>query len=172
MLLPRLRASARGGQAELHGRLLELLPGVEAERLVSHHLPLSTWRPAPAHGRALLVGDALSLINPLTGEGIYYALLSGRLAGAAAVGAAPAGPAYSAALRRALGRHLRHTTLLARLTARPGVVDAGVSACGRSPAAFDALVELGLGQGLITRPWSPGITGELGRRALGRRVAA
>jgi flavin-dependent dehydrogenase len=101
MLLPRLRASARGGQAELHGRLLELLPGVEAERLVSHHLPLSTWRPPPAHGAVLLVGDALSLINPLTGEGIYYALLSGRLAGAPRCGAPRRAPAYA---RRCGGR--------------------------------------------------------------------
>jgi hypothetical protein len=42
MLLPSLRAAPRGGRAELHGRLAELLPGVEPERLVSHHLPLST----------------------------------------------------------------------------------------------------------------------------------
>ena len=45
MLLPSLRAAPRGGRAELHGRLAELLPGVQAERLVSHHLPLSTSRP-------------------------------------------------------------------------------------------------------------------------------
>ena len=166
MLLPSLRASTRGGRAELHGRLAELLPGVEAERLVSHHLPLSTWRPPVPRGRVLLAGDALSLINPLTGEGIFYAVLSGRLAGAAAVGAIDPGACYAAGLRRELGRHLRHTTLLARLTSRTGVVDAGVAACARSPAAFDALVEVGLGRGLITRPLVTGLAGELGRRAL------
>jgi len=166
MLLPRLRASRRGGRAELHGRLQELLPGVEAERLVSHHLPLSTARPRPAVGPVLLAGDALSLINPLTGEGIYYALLSGRLAGLAAVRPGDPGAAYTRALHRELGRHLRHTTLMARLTARPGVVDAGVAAAGRSPAAFDALVEMGLGRGLITAPLVAGMAGELARRAL------
>ena len=152
MLLPSLRAAPRGGRAELHGRLAELLPGVEAERLVSHHLPLSTSRPRPAPGRVLLAGDALSLINPLTGEGIFYALLSGRLAGAAAVGTADPGAAYGRALDAELGRHLRHTTLLARLTARPAVIDLGVAAAARSPRAMDALVELGLGRGLITAP--------------------
>ena len=165
MLLPSLRAAPRGGRAELHGRLQELLPGVQAERLVSHHLPLSTWRPKQPAGRVLLVGDAMSLINPLTGEGIFYALLSGRLAGVCAVRPGDPGRAYGAALRAELGRHLRHTTLLARLTRRPGVVDAGVAASGRSSTTFDALAELGLGRGLIT----PGLVGGLARQLLSRR---
>ena len=171
MLLPRLRATGRGGKAELHGRLRELLPevlptGVEAERLVTHHLPLSTYRPPQPDGRVLLAGDAASLINPLTGEGIYYALHSGRLAGAAAVGGADPGAAYRVALDRELGRHLRHTSALARLTARSGVVDAGVAAAGRSPGAFDALVEVGLGRGLITGPLLRGMAVEVGRKAV------
>ena len=167
MLLPSLQASP-GGKAELHGRLQELLPGVEATRLRSHHLPLSTWRPPAAAGRVLLAGDAASLINPLTGEGIFYALLSGRLAGAAAVGLGDPGSAYGAALEWELGRHLRHTGLLARLTARPGVIDAGVVAAGRSPGAFDAVVEVGLGRGLITKPLVSALGRELGRRLLRR----
>ena len=173
MLLPRLRATGRGGRAELHGRLRELLPGVAAERLVSHHLPLSTSRPVQPAGPVLLAGDAASLINPLTGEGIYYALHSGRLAGTAAVSEADPGTAYAQALHRELGRHLRHTTALARLTTRTGVVDAGVAAAGRSPGAFDALVEVGLGRGLITGPLLRGIAVEAGRRAVrGLRPAA
>ena len=174
MLLPRLREAqarqGRSGREVLHGRLRELLPGVEAQRLVSHHLPLSTSRPATPPGPVLLAGDALSLINPLTGEGIYYALASGRLAGEAAVTAAEPGSAYAAALRRELGRHLRHTTLLARLTGRSGVVDAGVAAAGRSPRAFDALVELGLGRGLITRPLVAGMATEVCRRVISGTV--
>ena len=166
MLLPSLRAAGRGGKAELHGRLLELLPGVQAERLVSHYLPLSTARPSQRRGRVLLAGDAMSLINPLTGEGIFYALLSGRLAGVAAVGPSvhadgDAGGPYALALRAELGRHLRHTTLLARLTRRSGVIDAGVAAGGRSGSAFDDLAELGLGRGLITARLVAGLAGQL-----------
>lgn len=169
MLLPRLQATGRGGRAELHGRLRELLPGVEAERLVSHHLPLSSFRPRQPAGPVLLAGDAASLINPLTGEGIYYALHSGRLAGTAAVTATDPGATYRRALERELGRHLRHTGVLTRLTARSGVVDAGVAAAGRSPGAFDALVEVGLGRGLITGPLVRAMAGEIGRE-IGRRA--
>ncbi|MCY7365066.1 MAG: NAD(P)/FAD-dependent oxidoreductase, partial [Frankiaceae bacterium] len=127
MLLPALQAKQRGGREELYAGLAELLPGVQAERLVTHHLPLSTARPVQPSGRVLLVGDAMSLINPLTGEGIYYALLSGRLAGAAS-GAADPGAAYGAALRHALGRHLWQPAMLAPAPERAGLVDAPVAA--------------------------------------------
>lgn len=167
MLLPSLRAQEAGGRAVLHGRLAGLLPGVTAERLVSHHLPLSTSRPRQPNGRVLIAGDAISLINPLTGEGIYYALASGRLAGRAAVsGLGDPGAAYRSALRRELGRHLRHTTALARVTNRPGVVDAGVAAALRSRPVFDALVEVGLGRGLVTRPLAVAMVRDIVRQAV------
>jgi geranylgeranyl reductase family protein len=150
MLLPNLRAMPRSKDA-LHDRLVELLPeAAGAERLRSHHLPLSTGRPAQPDGRVLLAGDAASLINPLTGEGIFYALLSGRLAGAAAVKGGDHGRVYRSRLKAELGRHLAHTSLLARLTANPRVLDAGVRAVRDRPDAMQALVEVGLGRGLIT----------------------
>jgi menaquinone-9 beta-reductase len=160
MLLPRLRAKERGGREVLHGRLRELL-GVDAARLVSHHLPLSTSRPRQPDGRVLLAGDAASLVNPLTGEGIYYALLSGRLAGAAALAGPAAGAVLRADLRRALGRHLRHTALISRATRWPGVVDGGIRAAARSERAFDAFVELGLGRGTVTTPLVAGLAREV-----------
>jgi geranylgeranyl reductase family protein len=137
-------------RAYLLERLADLLPGTEPAGLRGHHLPLSTWRPAPGRGRTLLAGDALSLINPFTGEGIFYAVLSGSLAGAAAA----AGPErvaarYRAALRHRLGRHLRHSGFAARLTRRPGVVDAAVRAADQNAAVFHRMVELGLGDGVF-----------------------
>jgi geranylgeranyl reductase family protein len=137
-------------RAYLLERLSHLLPGGQPSGLRAHHLPLSTHRPRPARGRVLLAGDALSLINPFTGEGIFYAVLSGALAGAAAA-AGPGGVAarYTSALRRRLGRHLRHSGLAARLTRRPAVVDAAVRAAHRDAAVFDRLVDLGLGDGIF-----------------------
>lgn len=40
-----------------------------------------------AKGRALLVGDAASLVDPLFGEGIYYAVRSGQMAAGAVIAA-------------------------------------------------------------------------------------
>jgi geranylgeranyl reductase family protein len=169
MLLPSLRATDRGKDA-LQDRMVELLPeATGAERLRSHHLPLSTSRPVQPSGRVLLAGDAASLINPLTGEGIFYALLSGRLAGAAAVSAGDPGSSYRKRLERELGTHLRQTTLLARITAHQRVLDAGVRAADRSPGAMDALVEVGLGRGLITAPLVRSLASEA-TRSLRRRL--
>jgi geranylgeranyl reductase family protein len=148
-----LRSRFRGGRAELHRRLRDLLPDAEPDpaSLRAHHLPFSSFRPPPGRGRVLLAGDAASLVNPLSGEGIYYALASGRLAARAAL-LAPERPAaaYRRLLARALGRHLRHAAVLARAIRSPLLAEAGLGAAAASPALFDVLVELGLGQARIT----------------------
>jgi geranylgeranyl reductase family protein len=134
-------------------RLAVLLPEVDpgaVTDLRAHHLPLSTRRPVPGRGRIVLAGDALSLINPLTGEGIFYAVLSGALAGTAAAGSpAAAADGYAAALHRRLGRHLRHSSTVAGLARRRPVVDAAVGAAARDAEVFRTLVELGLGDGRL-----------------------
>jgi geranylgeranyl reductase family protein len=148
-----LRSRLEGGREVLFGRLAALLPTLQADAatLRAHHLPLSTHRPPPGRGRVLLAGDAASLVNPLSGEGIYYALASGRLAAAAAVGA-PAEPlaAYRELLHRALGRHFRSAALLARAIRSRRVATATMAAAGSSPAIFDALVELALGHARVS----------------------
>ena len=138
-------------KAYLLDRLAQLLPGGPATGLRAHHLPLSTHRPPPGRGPVLLAGDALSLINPFTGEGIFYAVLSGALAGAAAAAAGPhrAATRYAAAFSDRLGRHLRHSGFAARLTRRPAVVDAAVRAARRDAAVFHRMVDLGLGDGVF-----------------------
>ncbi len=150
MLLPRLRQTGRPGREVLHGRLAELLPDRPARDLLAHHLPLSPGRPRPGRGRVLLAGDAASLINPLTGEGIYYALLSGRLAAEAAL-TAPADPlrAYRRLLRRHLGGHLRTTDALARAAQSPRFIDAAIGTAARRTDVFDLLIDVGLGSGTV-----------------------
>ena len=149
-------------RAYLLERLTDLLPGAEPGGLRGHHLPLSTRRPVPGRGRILLAGDALSLINPFTGEGIFYAVLSGALAGtAAAAGPDRAAGRYRAALRRRLGRHLRHSGLAALLTRQPRMVDAAVRAAARDVTVFHRMVDLGLGDGVFDLRTIGRILGEL-----------
>ncbi|PWU52943.1 geranylgeranyl reductase [Micromonospora sp. S4605] len=140
-------------RAHLLDRLGALLPGTDpatVSDLRAHHLPLSTHRPPPGRGRVVLAGDALSLINPFTGEGIFYALLSGALAGAAAASAPEqAARRYAAALRRRLGTHLRHSSVAAWLARRRRVVDAAVRAARRDDRTYRTIVELGLGDGRL-----------------------
>lgn len=139
-------------RAHLERRLRALLPaGIQPGSLRGHRLPLSTGRPGVAYGRVLLAGDAASLINPLTGEGIYYAVLSGSLAGAVA-GEADAAADYRRNLRSALGAHLRQTDLLARISRWPCVLDAAVTAARDAQSAFDTIVDVGLGAGRIGVP--------------------
>lgn len=140
-------------RAHLLDRLAALLPGADPATVTdlrAHHLPLSTHRPSPGRGRIVLAGDALSLINPFTGEGIFYALLSGALAGAAAAGSPErAAHRYAAELRRRLGTHLRHSSVAAWLARRRRVVDAAVRAARRDERVYRAVVELGLGDGRL-----------------------
>lgn len=152
-------------RAYLERRLREMLPGAEPTGLRGHHLPLSTRRPAPVNGRLLLAGDALSLINPFTGEGIFYAVLSGALAGAAAAAGDPA--SYRAALRHRLGRHLRHSRLAAVLSREPRVVDAAVRAAHRDGDVFRRMVDLGLGDGVLDLRTIGRILRETARRRAG-----
>jgi flavin-dependent dehydrogenase len=154
-----------GGQRPSRQLLLDqlekLLPGTvdHADRWRGHHLPLSGWgwKAEQADGPVLYVGDAAGLVNPVTGEGIYYAVATGALAGRGAMTAVAdgepltAGRRHRTAVRRLLDRHLQHTWLVARMTRRPAVVEAGIAAAARDQRTFDDLVELGLGHGRLTR---------------------
>jgi geranylgeranyl reductase family protein len=156
LLTPSGRPPSR---ALLLQRLERLLPGATtgAGDWLGHHLPLSSWRWHQPDGRVLLAGDAAGLVNPLSGEGIYYAVATGVLAGRCAADALGigcedrAGTAHRRAVRALLGRHLRHTAAASRLVSLPAVVTAAVSAAGRDQLVFDDLVEIGLGRGLVRR---------------------
>ena len=170
-----LRSRFEGDRAELHRRLRDLLPAADPDpaSLRAHHLPFSSFRPPPGRGRLLLAGDAASLVNPLSGEGIYYALASGRLAARAAL-LAPDRPAeaYRRLLAGVLGRHLRHAAVLARAIRSPALAEAGLAAAAVSPAIFDVLVELGLGQARITPRLLAALPGGLLRARRAKRACA
>ncbi len=147
-----------------------MLPGstAGARQWLGHHLPLSARHFTHPAGPILYVGDAASLINPLTGEGIYYALATGAMAGVCAAQegvSTTASGGYGAAVRRLLGRHLATTSVLARAVEIPGVLDAGLRAAARDQGVFDDVVEVGLGRGTLT----PRLVGGLAAASVGRQ---
>jgi geranylgeranyl reductase family protein len=101
---PRLRTALRGLCAA-HGVGADDLEGVRGYRL-----PLRSPRSTLARGRAAVVGDAAGLVDPISGDGMFEAFLSGKLA-AEAVGDLLAGRAagldpYGRKLTGMLGTHL------------------------------------------------------------------
>jgi geranylgeranyl reductase family protein len=71
---PRLRSHLER-LADAHGVSIEALSDVKG-----HRLPMRPLGAAPAVGRMLLVGDAAGLVDPLSGDGMYEAFVSARLA--------------------------------------------------------------------------------------------
>ena len=75
-----------------------------------------------SQGRVLLVGDAGYLIDPLTGEGIYYAIRSGMLAADAILQSKEKGilpsDLYQTAVRVAIFENLKWALLFTRFVKR------------------------------------------------------
>jgi len=69
-----------------------------------HPLPYGNYLSNPCHGRTLLVGDAGGFVEPLFGEGIFFALCSGLYAGEALIEGmekrTAAGPIYTRRLHQ------------------------------------------------------------------------
>lgn len=86
------------------------------------HIPVGGPIRDTARGRVLVAGDAGGFVNAYTAEGIYYAMVSGDLAGRAIVesaGGAPgedgkAGQRYVRSWRREIGAELRDSVLIQR----------------------------------------------------------
>ena len=115
-----------------HLRALGLIDGAtpEPSRRLGGWLKMGMIGTTPARDRALLVGDAAGLVNPLQGEGIAQAMGSG-MAAADAILRAPGHPAdlYRAALADAhLPYHRIAAAAHAALVGRP----IAVSAVGRA----------------------------------------
>ena len=96
--------AAEGPRLRAHLRRLCAVHGVDAATLSDLHgrrLPIRRTSNA-ARGQVLLVGDAAGLVDPLSGDGIYEALVSARLAADAIVAGELA--RYETELAAALGR--------------------------------------------------------------------
>jgi len=111
------RRGAKELRAELERHLARWgLAGARVRELSGCVIPVRP-RASCARPGVLLAGDAAGLVDPLTAEGISYALESGRLAGAA-IAEAEGEPARAARLyARALAREILPELRLARACA-------------------------------------------------------
>ena len=144
--------------------------------LRGHRLPLRRAGSVAARGRALLVGDAAGVIDPLSGDGMFEAFASSRLA-AETIADFLAGrvehlDGYTEKLSRALGlgaaaswgakiafdRYPRLTFALGRMPLAWGVVERMLSGELRHPGDQRGPARLGLKmiEGLAKRAGDPG----------------
>jgi geranylgeranyl reductase family protein len=84
--------------ARVHG-----VDPIALDNVRGHRLPMRRLGSPAASGRALLVGDAAGLVDPLSGDGMYEAFVSARLAADAILAGAP--ETYESELAAALDRH-------------------------------------------------------------------
>ncbi|HSI30478.1 MAG TPA: geranylgeranyl reductase family protein [Miltoncostaeaceae bacterium] len=101
---PRLRDHLASLCAE-HGIALDALTSLRG-----HRLPMRRSWGMTARGRAAVVGDAAGLVDPLSGDGMFEAFLSSKLASEAALdvlaGRAAGLEPYQGRLQRALAGHV------------------------------------------------------------------
>ncbi|MBO9400458.1 geranylgeranyl reductase family protein [Shimia sp. R9_3] len=79
-----LRAENPDMKARMATYLTTLGLPTDAVKVKGHHLPFGDFRPHPGRASVLLAGDAAGLVDPITGEGIAFAMKSGQLAAQAA----------------------------------------------------------------------------------------
>jgi geranylgeranyl reductase family protein len=157
-LLDTRRAAPDADHRAVFGRWLATLPPewqLDEEHAVTPvrgaGLPMALHR-GPAYTRGLLLaGDAAGAVNPFNGEGISYAMETGRMAAetAAAALAEPEGPArervlrgYPDRLRAEYGAHHRLGIGFLALLARPDLVRLATSHGLKRPALVRTALRL------------------------------
>lgn len=115
-------------------------------------LPVASARRRTVFDGALLTGDAASLVDPLTGEGIYTALVSGQSAARAARAGLLAGDVSRAALqqherewRGTVGGYLSAGRVLKNLAKSAWLFDVVVRRARENPAQASRAIGYGIG---------------------------
>jgi geranylgeranyl reductase family protein len=98
-----------------------------------------------AGSRWLLAGDAAGLVDPLTREGIFFALKSGEFAAQAVLHEAEPSRGYEARIRDELHPELRRAALFARGFFQPGFTRLLIHALARSGRIRDVMRDLVVG---------------------------
>lgn len=127
--------------------------GLEPAQARAYMLPFASHVPPLAYGRVALVGDAGSMINPFSGEGIAYGMAAGMEAATRAVRALRSGSGgqpfdgFDVWFRQRFGEHFRASARAKRLAQRAWIADFGVRAARRRPEFVREGIELLVGEG-------------------------
>jgi flavin-dependent dehydrogenase len=125
--------------------------GWAATRLVSYGWPIPSLRTSdfaherPSGARWLLAGDAAGLVDPITREGIYFALCSGQFAADALNGDAPE-RTYDTRLREEIYPELMRAARLKHGFFRSGFTHLLVDALRHSASVRDVMADLVAGR--------------------------
>jgi geranylgeranyl reductase family protein len=126
------------------------------EDFTPYRIPLGGPIPMTARGRVLVAGDAGGFVNAYTAEGIYYAMVSGDLAGRAILDdsalddprrGSTAARRYVRAWRREIGGELRDSLLVQKFLFRNiARVDAVVAGADRHREVGAAIIAYAMGE--------------------------
>jgi geranylgeranyl reductase family protein len=131
---------SEGPRLRTHLDRLARVHGVDPTKLREvrgHRLPMRRLGSLPARGRVVLIGDAAGLVDPLSGDGIYEAWVSARLAADAILSSSLEG--YASSLSGALDRHASASWTAKRVADR---FPWAAFWAARSPGVFDAVAGL------------------------------
>jgi flavin-dependent dehydrogenase len=125
----------------------------------AYRLPLGGPLPRTYADRILICGDAGGFVNGYTGEGIFYAMVTGEHAGHTAADAVAEGSAGAAALaayerrwRAEIGEELRDSVRIQhRLFADPALADAIIRAAASDPKLCRLFARVALGDESLRR---------------------
>jgi geranylgeranyl reductase family protein len=125
----------------------------------AYRIPLGGPLARTVADRVLVAGDAGGFVNAYTGEGIYHAMVTGRLAAEAAADALGRGDASAAGLasyegrwRREVGEELEDSLRIQRrLFRRPELADTIIRAAAADPALCRLFARIALGEESLRR---------------------
>jgi len=146
------------------------LPLTDLRDQQSYLLPHGARLPRLVHGRVMLIGDAGSMINPLSGEGIFYGMFAGAEVGrifASLDSTSSVEVALGAAeqnFRKRFTWHYRSNYVASVMLRSRRWASLVIKAAGRDPKVLESGVELLFGEGRLSistsfrilwaaRPW-------------------
>lgn len=125
-------------------------------KMKSYILPYGSQLPTLVTGRAALVGDAGSMVNPITGDGISYGMAAGNVLGeelakglATGADVEEALAAYELCVRQRFESHFKRNYRIKRMASRPFWINMAIRALSKNPQMMSRAVRI-LMEGVLT----------------------